>query len=115
MEILQNILIWLFGALSIIFLVIAFISIFSFGSSLFWVSEKANQKSHLYMLFAATSSLLWFIFSYPNLISVGIFCLLPMSILAVGLSYFKTQNSRKLFREFTEKTNIDYPFKDKQD
>ena len=115
MQILQNALIWLFGVLAVIFLVIALISIFSFGSSLFWVSEKANQKSHLYMLFAAISFVLWFIASYPNFTSEAIFCVLPASMLAVGFSYFKTQLGRKFFRSFTKKMGVNYPFEDKQD
>ena len=110
--IIQQILIWLFGTLTVILLILALISLFSFGSSLFWVSDKANQKAHLYLLFAAISFAIWFITSYPNLIGEAIFCILPMSILAVGFSYFKTQFGRKLFKEFTEKTGVDYPFKD---
>lgn len=112
MENLQNLLIWLFGTLAIIFLVIALISIFSFGSSLFWVSEKANQKAHLYMLFTVISFVIWFITSYPSFIGEAIFCILPISIWAVGSSYFKTQLGRKFFKKFTEKTGIDYPFRD---
>ena len=109
----QHILIWLFGTLAIAFLIVAVISLFSFGSSIFWVSDKANQKVHLYLLFSAVSFVFWFMVAYLNFITEAIFCLLPISICALGFSYFKLKFGRKLFTRFTEKTGIDYPFKDK--
>jgi hypothetical protein len=114
MIIFQQILIWLFGALAVAFLILALISLFSFGSSLFWVSDKANQKAYLYLLFSAVSFVAWFIATYPKWMGQAIFCILPFAIFIVGSLYFKSKLDRKLFSSFTKKRGIDYPFKDKK-
>jgi|GEM_PF-1739525 len=114
MAVLLQILTWLFGALAVVFLIVALISLFSFGSSIFWVSDKANQKAHLYLLFSAVTFVGWFIATYPKWIWQAIFCLLPFSIFMVGSLYLKSRLGRELFSSFSKKTGIDYPFKDKK-
>jgi len=114
MAVLLQILAWLFGTLAVAFLIVAVISLFSFGSSPFWVSDKANQKSHLYLLFSAVSVVGWFIATYPKWMVQAIFCVLPFSIFLVGFLYFKSRLGRELFYSVTKKTGIDYPFKDKK-
>lgn len=114
MENLKQILIWLFEALTLTFFVLAIGSLFSFGSSLFRVSDKANQRSHLYVLFAVISMGLLVMVGRPDLTGETIFCFLPFAILTIGFSYFKSKLGRKLFTRFTEKIGIDYPFKDKK-
>jgi len=115
MQVLQQILIWFFGILAGFFLIMSLISIFSFGSSLFWVPEKANEKSHFYLLFAAISSTLWLITYSPNSIFEAMFCMLPISIIFVWLSYSKRQIGKKFFEQYKKRTGIDYPFKDHRD
>ena len=114
MEILRLSFIWIFGILSVLFFVISITSLFLNGSTFFRVSDKANEKHHLYMLAAAISSTLWFISYSPEKILEGVFCLLPIAFLYVGFSYFMAKSTRNALDWFSSKTGFEYPFKKKK-
>ncbi|HJR81435.1 MAG TPA: hypothetical protein VJ821_15295 [Anaerolineales bacterium] len=113
MEILQQILIWLFGILSAIFLILALVSLFLHGSSLFRVSDKANRIFHFYVLLGAICFAFWFMAYSPEFLLEGLICLLPMMLLAVGLSYGMSLFGRNLLKR-ASKRGFEYPFKDKE-
>jgi hypothetical protein len=113
MEIIQVVLIWIFGSLTVGFLVISFISIFLHGSSLLWVSEKANEKHHQYMLYAGLCFVLWLMVASPENIKEALFCLLPMVLLYIGFSYFNSKLTRKGLKWLSSKTGIENPIEPK--
>lgn len=114
MEILRLSFIWVFGILSVLFFVISIISLFLTGSTFFKISDKANEKHHLYMLAAAISFTLWFISYSPEKILEGILCLLPIAFFYVGFSYFMSKSTRNALDWFSSRLGINYPFKKKK-
>ena len=104
---------WLFGGLAIIFLVISFISIFLFGSKLFWVSDKSNNVTHLFLLFAGLSLVIWFYFAVPEKKLEALFCILPIVLFTVGIAYFSQVFFRKTYKKFSRKTGFNNPFEPK--
>lgn len=113
MEIIRIVLMWVFGSLAVGFLAMSFISIFLYGSSILWVSDKANEKHHLYMIYAALSAVLWFMAFSPKHIDESLFCLLPFSLLYIAFSYFNSKLTRKGSKWFSSKAGIENPFEPK--
>ena len=113
MEILRQIMIWLFGILAIGFLIMTFVSLFLHGSTLYWVSEKANTRSHIFLFLASLSGVLWGITKSPENISIFLFCMLPMAILFPAFSYVISRVQRKFAERIVSKMNINpkNPFK----
>jgi len=116
MEILRQIACWLFGILATVFLIMSFVSIFRHGSTLFWVSEKANEKHHLFLFLALLSFAFWFIVSVPDKTLEGVFCILPLVIFISAFSYGTSKINRKFANWVATKTNIDPkdPFRKKE-
>jgi hypothetical protein len=116
MEILQQIASWLLGILAIFFLIMSFVSIFMHGSTLFWVSEKANEKLHLFLFLAMLSFAFWFIVSVPDKTLEGVFCILPLVIFISAFSYGTSKFNRKFANWIATKTNVNPkdPFRRKE-
>lgn len=116
MEIARSIFTWIFGILAIVFVVMAFISIFRHGSTLFYVSDKADNKLHLYFFLASLSFAFWFIAAVPEKTLEGVFCMLPLMIFISAFSYVSSKVNRKFANWIARKTNIDpkNPFRRKE-
>lgn len=108
MEIGQQILLWLFGFLTVVFLLVAIASLFMDGISNLGVSDRANKISHFYGLLAAFSTVAWFIAFIPEESKTFLFCMLPMFILIVGMSYTGNLLNRKFAKWFFNKLNNRY-------
>ena len=115
MEILQQILSWLIGILAIALLIMSIASLFRHGSSIFWVSEKANSRHHLFLFLAMLSFAIWFIVSVPEHTMEGVFCVLPLVIFISAFSFVASIINRKFLNWISAKTNVDPkdPFKKK--
>jgi hypothetical protein len=83
------------------------VSIFRHGSTLFWVSEKANEKSHLFLFLALLSVAFWFIVSVPDKTLEGVFCILPLVIFISAFSYGISKAQRKFIDWIAPKVNVD--------
>ena len=108
MEILQQGLLWFFGFLTIIFFLIATASLFMDGISTLGVSDRANKISHFYGLLAALSAVAWFIAFIPEESKTFLFCMLPMFMLIIGISYTGNLLNRKFAKWFFNKLNNRY-------
>ena len=107
MEILRQILIWVFGILGIGFLIMVFVSLFLHGSTIYWVSEKANAQSHLFLFLALLSFVFWAIAMSPDIIILAIFFLFPLVIFISAFSYGISKAQRKFIEWIAPKVNVD--------
>lgn len=113
MEILRQFLVWVFGILGIVFVIMSVISLFRHGSTFWWVSEKGNTRSHLYYFLALLSFVCWAIAMSPDNIEEFLFCTLPLVIFVSAISFGISKAQRKFIERIAPRMNIDpkNPFK----
>ena len=108
MEILQQVLLWFFGFLLVVFLLLSIASLFMVGLSISGVSDIAIKSSLFYGLLAVFSGVAWFIVFIPEESKTAIFCLLPMLLFIVGMSYTGNVLNRKFVKWLFNKLNDRY-------